>query len=388
MTNFNDLSKKPIRFLSFTGFKLEEFLALLPHFTLKFQQYMENFTVEGKKRKKRKYVEYKSACLPLMENKLLFILTDLKGNDLQERIAEMFVLSQPKANIWIHLLHKVLNQTLDEMEVLPTRDADSLEKKLNKLAEETATIEAEIEATSIEEETLETTVEVEVTSIEEETLETTEVEATSIEEETLETTVEVEATSIESDTFDPTNNEVETMIDIDLYLHDGFERPINRPLNETIQKIFYSGKRKQHTLKNVERTDVSCYVLFLSDTCSVQKHDKKVADEVGYNLPEGSYLGQDTGFQGLEIPGVNIVQPKKKPRGGELTEEEKERNRTISSVRVRVEHAICFVTRYRIVKDKLRNWKHGFKDKVIETCCGLHNFRLKFRPWNYETAVI
>jgi hypothetical protein len=61
---------------------------------------------------------------------------------------------------------------------------------------------------------------------------------------------------------------------------------------------------------------------------------------------------------------------------------------TISSVRVRVEHAICGVKRYRIIKDKLRNWKNGFKDKVMETCCGLHNFRLQFRPWNYETAVI
>ncbi len=43
------------------------------------------------------------------------------------------------------------------------------------------------------------------------------------------------------------------------------------------------------------------------------------ADEVGYRLPSGSYLGQDTGFQGFEIPGVNIVQPKKPPRGGKLT---------------------------------------------------------------------
>ncbi|MDM8561456.1 transposase family protein [Candidatus Parabeggiatoa sp. HSG14] len=126
MTNFNDLSKKPIRFLSFTGFKLEEFLALLPHFILKFQE----FTVEGKIRQKRKYVEYKSAYLPTIENKLLFILTYLKGNDLQERIVEMFGLSQPKASLWIHLLHSVLNQTLNEIDVLPARDAESLEKNL------------------------------------------------------------------------------------------------------------------------------------------------------------------------------------------------------------------------------------------------------------------
>lgn len=34
-----------------------------------------------------------------------------------------------------------------------------------------------------------------------------------------------------------------------------------------------------------------------------------------------------------------------------------------------------------IVKDIIRNWKAGFKDAVFETGCGLHNFRLNFRPW-------
>jgi len=85
---------------------------------------------------------------------------------------------------------------------------------------------------------------------------------------------------------------------------------------------------------------------------------------------------------------VNLVQPKKKPLGGELTTDEKEKNRVISSVRVRIEHAIGGVKRYKIVKETIRNWKKGFKDKVLETCCGLHNFRLKFRPWHYETAII
>ena len=27
--------------------------------------------------------------------------------------------------------------------------------------------------------------------------------------------------------------------------------------------------------------------------------------------------------------------------------------------------------------------KKGFADLVMETCCGLHNFRLNFRPWAY-----
>jgi hypothetical protein len=68
----------------------------------------------------------------------------------------------------------------------------------------------------------------------------------------------------------------------------------------------------------------------------------------------------------------------------ELSYTDKVRNRLISGIRVRIEHAIGGVKRYRIVKDKLRNWKPGFRDLVFEICCGLHNFRLNFRPWYYK----
>jgi hypothetical protein len=82
-----------------------------------------------------------------------------------------------------------------------------------------------------------------------------------------------------------------------------------------------------------------------------------------------------------------MLQPRKKPRGGELSYADKVRNRLISSIRVRIEHAIGGVKRYRIVKDKLRNWKPGFRDLVFETCSGLHNFRLNFRPWHYKPVT-
>ena len=88
-------------------------------------------------------------------------------------------------------------------------------------------------------------------------------------------------------------------IEIDLYLHDGTARPINHPLKQTLQKMFYSGKQKRHTVKNILFTTIDGYILFLGETCEGKKHDKKAADEVGYRLPSGSYLGQDTGFQGF-----------------------------------------------------------------------------------------
>ena len=168
------------------------------------------------------------------------------------------------------------------------------------------------------------------------------------------------------------------------YFQDCTERQIQRPTDHQAQKDYYSGKKKQHTVKNNLLTNAACKILVLSPTCKGSMHDKRIADETVSFLPRGSYLYQDSGFLGFNPDDITIVQPKKKPKGGELTAAEKARNREISSIRIRIEHVISSVKRYRIVKDKLRNWKKGFSDLAMEICCGLHNFRLNFRPWCYD----
>jgi hypothetical protein len=69
----------------------------------------------------------------------------------------------------------------------------------------------------------------------------------------------------------------------------------------------------------------------------------------------------------------------KKPHKRELTPADKRRNRRISRVRVRVEHAIAGVKRSRIVKDVLRNRKVDFSDSVMEIACSLQNWRVRHR---------
>ncbi len=91
------------------------------------------------------------------------------------------------------------------------------------------------------------------------------------------------------------------------------------------------------------------------------------------------------GFQGFVLAGGTIVQPKKTPRGGELTPPEQATKRRIASIRIRIEHAIGGGKRSRMVKDNIRLLKDGIRDSIMETCCGLHNFRLQYRPWNYAS---
>jgi DDE superfamily endonuclease/Helix-turn-helix of DDE superfamily endonuclease len=163
------------------------------------------------------------------------------------------------------------------------------------------------------------------------------------------------------------------------FMLDGTERPINRPQEKADRKRYYSGKKKAHTVKNNVISARGGKVLFLSDTYEGKKHDKKIADEEGYVFPMGSVLWQDTGFQGFAPDGVRIKQPTKKPRNAELSDAQKEENRQISKIRVEVEHQIGGVKRCQIVVQKFRNWVDHYIDDVMETACGLHNFRLTHR---------
>ena len=164
------------------------------------------------------------------------------------------------------------------------------------------------------------------------------------------------------------------------FIIDGTERPINRPKDSEKQKKYYSGKKKRHTVKNLLISDKETKRIYgLSPTHEGKRHDKSIADEQQYRFPEGATLYKDTGFQGYEPEKITTVQPKKKPRGGQLTEAEKERNREISSQRIRVEHSIGGVKVYRIVRDIYRNRKSGYEDLVIETAVGLYNYRIDRR---------
>ena len=164
------------------------------------------------------------------------------------------------------------------------------------------------------------------------------------------------------------------------FVIDGTERKIQRPKDPEKQKFFYSGRKKNHAVKNIVISDAcSKKVIYLSGTYEGKKHDRKIPDEENPAFPEGSTVFKDTGFQGYEPENTVCHQPEKKPRGKELPAEDKIFNKMISGVRVIAEHVISGVKRLRIVKDVLRNTKEGFADIVMEIACGLHNLRVTLR---------
>lgn len=169
---------------------------------------------------------------------------------------------------------------------------------------------------------------------------------------------------------------------------DGVERNIPRNVDWDVQKEQYSGKKKMHTQKNTIFSGADARIHYLSDSYEGKTHDKKINQEEEVELPCGSRCFQDTGFVGYSPKGENIevIMPVKKTKGKELTQQQKDQNKLIAIVRVKVEHVMSGIKRLRIVKDKIRPWVDDFRDQVMEIACALHNFRLLFRPWNYPDA--
>lgn len=170
------------------------------------------------------------------------------------------------------------------------------------------------------------------------------------------------------------------------FLLDATERPIPRPGNQERQKQYYSGKKKRHTLKNSILTGQrGRRIYFLGATVQGNIHDKKQADADSPAYPPGAWSMADSGYQGYCPPGVHVVVPIKKPRGGDLSDEDKAVNTALAKLRVFVEHAIRGIKRQRIAAETLRNTSEGFGDLVIEVAGGLYNLTNRFR--GYLTPV-
>jgi len=134
-------------------------------------------------------------------------------------------------------------------------------------------------------------------------------------------------------------------------------------------------------VKNVLLINAPLTILFLSETHGGCVHDKRIAEATPYPLPAGSRLLQDLGFLAFTLPHVEILMPTRKPRGQELTREQQLANQALHHRRLRMEHVNSSVKRCRIVKARIRLWKPGVRDLVMELCCALHNFRVRLAPW-------
>lgn len=129
MQNYNDLKLNEAQFLSVVGIKLHQFNILVQFFEPCWEAYISVYTTSGEYRRTVKK-HRKDDVFPDIETMLIFILSYMKNNPLQQAHAASFNMNQPQANLWIHLLKKILNTTLEKADCIPCRTVDALNKLL------------------------------------------------------------------------------------------------------------------------------------------------------------------------------------------------------------------------------------------------------------------
>jgi hypothetical protein len=153
---------------------------------------------------------------------------------------------------------------------------------------------------------------------------------------------------------------------------DSEEQTIYRPSDYETQKTFYSGKKKNHTFKNQvivlpQGLDIVDVTVGLPGPTSDIKICRETLDKFDIEqkfIGDKAYLGEN-----------QIQTPKKKPKNGELTEDQKIENKELSASRIFVEHVIRLIKIFRIMQERFRLHKSQYKS-VFLTVCGLVRLRI------------
>jgi hypothetical protein len=160
--------------------------------------------------------------------------------------------------------------------------------------------------------------------------------------------------------------------EIETLIVDATEQPIERPKKG--QKPYYSGKKKRHTLKTEIRITRKGRIVHVSKTKPGSVHDFNLHKQES-PLPLGSRAFVDSGYQGLDKLHQETEIPYKATKKKPLDREEKEYNRALSRIRVKVENVLANIKIFRILKDCYRNKRkrYNIKFNIIAGIVNLKN---------------
>ena len=162
---------------------------------------------------------------------------------------------------------------------------------------------------------------------------------------------------------------------------DSTEQQIPRPVDNKRKKIFYSGKKKRHTVKTQITVNNRGFIIHKTGHKKGHRHDYNIYKKNRPVIPNQVVSVFDLGYLGVEkdFPEQPSSIPNRKKRNLELSQEEMGFNKNHSKKRIVIEHAICRLKKYRILADVFRNElrKHN---KVSEIVSGLVNYRIMDHP--------
>ena len=160
---------------------------------------------------------------------------------------------------------------------------------------------------------------------------------------------------------------------LEVVVIDVTEIPIERPKRG--QRRFYSGKRRQHTLKCQLVADQATKQIICTFFGKGRRHDFKIFQASGVHFHPQTQSLADKGYQGIQHFHANSGVPYKKPKDKELSPEAKAHNRALGRERIVIEHVNRRLKIFRILAGKYRNRRRRFGLRC-NLIAALYNYEL------------
>jgi hypothetical protein len=174
-----------------------------------------------------------------------------------------------------------------------------------------------------------------------------------------------------------TPHEVEQYFECFLSFIDSTEQQIPRPTDNKRKTMFYSGKKKRHTVKMQFMVNNHGIIIHKVNHKKGRRHDYDIYKENHPLTPKQVVNVVDLGYLGIEkdFPQQLSSIPHRKKRNMRLSPEQKEYNQDHSQKRIVIEHTICRLKKYRILSDIFRNKVRKY-NQISDIVSGLVNYRI------------
>lgn len=160
--------------------------------------------------------------------------------------------------------------------------------------------------------------------------------------------------------------------DLEAILLDVSEQPMERP--KTHQRDFYSGKKKRHTIKAQLIVCLTTLTILVVVCGKGRTHDFALFKRTRRGILSSILKYADAGYQGLQKLLANTMLPFKRRKNKPLTPEQKQHNRELARIRIKIEHVNRRCKIFRIVKETFRG-KHKHYGKTWTLVAEFVNLR-------------
>lgn len=166
-------------------------------------------------------------------------------------------------------------------------------------------------------------------------------------------------------------------------LVDTYEQPVQRHKQRDEADRYYSGKKKQHTMKTQVVVDGGNErIIAVAPSEPGPMADITVLRRSGVlsQLPPGLVIGGDLAYVGMTegYPAVTGAWPKRKPRGQPRPPEDVAYNRLFARQRVPVEHVIGRLRQYQAITQRDRQHRRGLtaRNRAVAGLVNRMNWRI------------